>query len=162
MSSSGSPCSAPCGWDTVEVLSHLCPFPPHSFYKANHIQRFSYSRPFKRGPSDPDNEFAVSAGRGCQDPQQGGTGELGGPCKELRLQRRDREPWDGEGGSPVPMEVGAPHATGQPWVTQSDGRRVGSDCCSSHRTCGLSGQPSGQPIPCPASCAGSLSPPLKR
>uniref|UniRef100_A0A8C3DX06 Uncharacterized protein n=1 Tax=Corvus moneduloides TaxID=1196302 RepID=A0A8C3DX06_CORMO len=40
------------------VLSHLCPFPPHSFYKANHIQRFSYSRPFKRGPSDPDNEFA--------------------------------------------------------------------------------------------------------
>uniref|UniRef100_A0A8C3U446 Dedicator of cytokinesis 2 n=1 Tax=Catharus ustulatus TaxID=91951 RepID=A0A8C3U446_CATUS len=40
------------------VLSHLCPFPPHSFYKANHIQRFSYSRPFKRGPNDPDNEFA--------------------------------------------------------------------------------------------------------
>uniref|UniRef100_A0A8C3DW23 Uncharacterized protein n=1 Tax=Corvus moneduloides TaxID=1196302 RepID=A0A8C3DW23_CORMO len=29
-----------------------------NFYKANHIQRFSYSRPFKRGPSDPDNEFA--------------------------------------------------------------------------------------------------------
>uniref|UniRef100_A0A8C3Y0B4 Dedicator of cytokinesis 2 n=1 Tax=Catharus ustulatus TaxID=91951 RepID=A0A8C3Y0B4_CATUS len=29
-----------------------------NFYKANHIQRFSYSRPFKRGPNDPDNEFA--------------------------------------------------------------------------------------------------------
>ncbi|NWV68493.1 DOCK1 protein, partial [Malurus elegans] len=29
-----------------------------AFYKANHIQRFSYSRPFKRGPNDPDNEFA--------------------------------------------------------------------------------------------------------
>ncbi|XP_050829832.1 dedicator of cytokinesis protein 2-like isoform X1 [Serinus canaria] len=29
-----------------------------NFYKANHVQRFSYSRPFKRGPSDPDNEFA--------------------------------------------------------------------------------------------------------
>uniref|UniRef100_A0A803VZ75 Dedicator of cytokinesis 2 n=1 Tax=Ficedula albicollis TaxID=59894 RepID=A0A803VZ75_FICAL len=31
---------------------------PHSFYKSNHVQRFSYSRPFKRGPNDPDNEFA--------------------------------------------------------------------------------------------------------
>ncbi|XP_063257401.1 dedicator of cytokinesis protein 2-like [Prinia subflava] len=29
-----------------------------NFYKANHVQRFSYSRPFKRGPKDPDNEFA--------------------------------------------------------------------------------------------------------
>ncbi|NWV36779.1 DOCK2 protein, partial [Grantiella picta] len=29
-----------------------------NFYKANHVQRFSYSRPFKRGPNDPDNEFA--------------------------------------------------------------------------------------------------------
>ncbi|NXW47330.1 DOCK2 protein, partial [Nyctiprogne leucopyga] len=29
-----------------------------NFYKANHVQRFSYSRPFKKGPKDPDNEFA--------------------------------------------------------------------------------------------------------
>ncbi|NXM72510.1 DOCK2 protein, partial [Serilophus lunatus] len=29
-----------------------------NFYKANHVQQFSYSRPFKRGPKDPDNEFA--------------------------------------------------------------------------------------------------------
>ncbi|NXJ84132.1 DOCK2 protein, partial [Trogon melanurus] len=29
-----------------------------SFYKANHVQKFSYSRPFKKGPKDPDNEFA--------------------------------------------------------------------------------------------------------
>ncbi|NXK16776.1 DOCK2 protein, partial [Arenaria interpres] len=29
-----------------------------NFYKANHIQKFSYSRPFKKGPTDPDNEFA--------------------------------------------------------------------------------------------------------
>ncbi|XP_010221630.1 PREDICTED: dedicator of cytokinesis protein 2-like, partial [Tinamus guttatus] len=31
-----------------------------NFYKANHIQSFSYSRPFQKGPKDPDNEFAVS------------------------------------------------------------------------------------------------------
>ncbi|XP_064360000.1 dedicator of cytokinesis protein 2-like [Dromaius novaehollandiae] len=30
-----------------------------NFYKANHIQSFSYSRPFKKGPKDPDNEFAT-------------------------------------------------------------------------------------------------------
>ncbi|NXP51476.1 DOCK2 protein, partial [Heliornis fulica] len=30
-----------------------------NFYKANHVQRFSYSRPFKKGPKDPDNEFAT-------------------------------------------------------------------------------------------------------
>uniref|UniRef100_H9H1K8 Uncharacterized protein n=1 Tax=Meleagris gallopavo TaxID=9103 RepID=H9H1K8_MELGA len=29
-----------------------------NFYKANHVQKFSYSRPFKKGPKDPDNEFA--------------------------------------------------------------------------------------------------------
>ncbi|NXP20328.1 DOCK2 protein, partial [Scytalopus superciliaris] len=29
-----------------------------NFYKANHVQQFSYSRPFKSGPKDPDNEFA--------------------------------------------------------------------------------------------------------
>uniref|UniRef100_A0A8B9NDW9 Dedicator of cytokinesis protein 2 n=1 Tax=Accipiter nisus TaxID=211598 RepID=A0A8B9NDW9_9AVES len=30
-----------------------------NFYKANHVQKFSYSRPFKKGPKDPDNEFAT-------------------------------------------------------------------------------------------------------
>ncbi|XP_059577139.1 dedicator of cytokinesis protein 2 [Alligator mississippiensis] len=30
-----------------------------NFYKANHIQKFSYSRPFRKGPKDPDNEFAT-------------------------------------------------------------------------------------------------------
>ncbi|NXD71584.1 DOCK2 protein, partial [Eolophus roseicapillus] len=29
-----------------------------NFYRANHVQRFNYSRPFKKGPKDPDNEFA--------------------------------------------------------------------------------------------------------
>ncbi|XP_067401888.1 dedicator of cytokinesis protein 2-like [Emydura macquarii macquarii] len=30
-----------------------------NFYKANNIQKFSYSRPFRKGPKDPDNEFAT-------------------------------------------------------------------------------------------------------
>ncbi|XP_075772170.1 dedicator of cytokinesis protein 2-like isoform X2 [Pelodiscus sinensis] len=30
-----------------------------NFYKANNIQQFSYSRPFRKGPKDPDNEFAT-------------------------------------------------------------------------------------------------------
>ncbi|NXJ99781.1 DOCK2 protein, partial [Corythaixoides concolor] len=30
-----------------------------NFYKANHVQKFSYSRPFQKGPKDPDNEFAT-------------------------------------------------------------------------------------------------------
>uniref|UniRef100_A0A8B9PRX9 Dedicator of cytokinesis protein 2 n=1 Tax=Apteryx owenii TaxID=8824 RepID=A0A8B9PRX9_APTOW len=30
-----------------------------NFYKANHVQSFSYSRPFMKGPKDPDNEFAT-------------------------------------------------------------------------------------------------------
>nr|XP_014349533.1 PREDICTED: dedicator of cytokinesis protein 1-like [Latimeria chalumnae] len=30
-----------------------------NFYKANHVQRFSYSRPFRKGPKDPENEFAT-------------------------------------------------------------------------------------------------------
>ncbi|KAM9027371.1 dedicator of cytokinesis protein 2-like isoform 3-T3 [Ara ararauna] len=29
-----------------------------NFYRANHVQRFYYSRPFKKGPKDPHNEFA--------------------------------------------------------------------------------------------------------
>ncbi|GCC33624.1 hypothetical protein chiPu_0012094 [Chiloscyllium punctatum] len=28
------------------------------FFKANNVSKFSYSRPFRRGPKDPDNEFA--------------------------------------------------------------------------------------------------------
>lgn len=109
------------GWDTVGVLSHLCPFPPHSFYKANHVQRFSYSRPFKRGPNDPDNEFAVSTGRSWQDPQLGGTGELEGPCKVSRGETGDPQSWDGGGGGPVPTEVGAP----MPWGSQGMGEGRG-------------------------------------
>uniref|UniRef100_A0A8C3IKB1 Dedicator of cytokinesis 2 n=1 Tax=Chrysemys picta bellii TaxID=8478 RepID=A0A8C3IKB1_CHRPI len=30
-----------------------------NFYKANNVQQFSYSRPFRKGPKDPDNEFAT-------------------------------------------------------------------------------------------------------
>lgn len=32
-----------------------------SYYRANEVQQFSYSRPFRKGEKDPDNEFAVSA-----------------------------------------------------------------------------------------------------
>lgn len=31
-----------------------------SYYRANEVQQFSYSRPFRKGEKDPDNEFAVS------------------------------------------------------------------------------------------------------
>lgn len=31
-----------------------------SFYKSNYVQRFHYSRPVRKGPVDPNNEFAVS------------------------------------------------------------------------------------------------------
>nr|XP_033811011.1 dedicator of cytokinesis protein 2-like [Geotrypetes seraphini] len=30
-----------------------------NFYKANNVQKFSYSRPFRKGPKDPENEFAT-------------------------------------------------------------------------------------------------------
>ncbi|XP_078449223.1 dedicator of cytokinesis protein 1-like isoform X1 [Lampetra planeri] len=30
-----------------------------SFYKNNHVHKFSYSRPFRKGEKDPDNEFAT-------------------------------------------------------------------------------------------------------
>lgn len=30
-----------------------------SFYKSNYVQRFHYSRPVRKGPVDPNNEFAV-------------------------------------------------------------------------------------------------------
>lgn len=33
-----------------------------SFYKSNYVQRFHYSRPVRKGPVDPNNEFAVSDG----------------------------------------------------------------------------------------------------
>uniref|UniRef100_A0A8C2T3V7 Dedicator of cytokinesis protein 2-like n=1 Tax=Coturnix japonica TaxID=93934 RepID=A0A8C2T3V7_COTJA len=42
------------------LAAHPLPLLSCSFYKANHVQKFSYSRPFKKGPKDPDNEFAVS------------------------------------------------------------------------------------------------------
>lgn len=31
-----------------------------SFYKSNYVQRFHYSRPVRKGPVDPNNEFVVS------------------------------------------------------------------------------------------------------
>uniref|UniRef100_A0A669D3J8 Dedicator of cytokinesis 2 n=1 Tax=Oreochromis niloticus TaxID=8128 RepID=A0A669D3J8_ORENI len=31
-----------------------------NFYKSNYVQRFHYSRPVRKGPVDPNNEFAVS------------------------------------------------------------------------------------------------------
>lgn len=31
-----------------------------SYYRANEVQQFRYSRPFRKGEKDPDNEFAVS------------------------------------------------------------------------------------------------------
>lgn len=32
-----------------------------SYYRANEVQQFQYSRPFRKGEKDPDNEFAVSS-----------------------------------------------------------------------------------------------------
>lgn len=65
--------------------AHPLPLPSCSFYKANHVQKFSYSRPFKKGPKDPDNEFAVSAdgdpgvggGQSCRVPWGIGSAEEG-------------------------------------------------------------------------------------
>lgn len=37
-------------------------FTTSSFYKSNYVQRFHYSRPVRKGPVDPNNEFAVSYG----------------------------------------------------------------------------------------------------
>lgn len=31
-----------------------------SYYRANEVQQFRYSRPFRKGEKDPENEFAVS------------------------------------------------------------------------------------------------------
>ncbi|KFW85434.1 Dedicator of cytokinesis protein 2, partial [Manacus vitellinus] len=42
----------------VRLKGRIIPEQITNFYKANHVQQFSYSRPFKRGPNDPDNEFA--------------------------------------------------------------------------------------------------------
>ncbi|NXK42830.1 DOCK2 protein, partial [Piprites chloris] len=42
----------------VQLKSRIIPEQITNFYKANHVQQFSYSRPFKRGLNDPDNEFA--------------------------------------------------------------------------------------------------------
>ncbi|NWT06378.1 DOCK2 protein, partial [Mionectes macconnelli] len=42
----------------VRLKGRIIPEQITNFYKANHVQRFSYSRPFKRGLNDPDNEFA--------------------------------------------------------------------------------------------------------
>lgn len=49
------------------ITFHLClrissSFTTSSFYKSNYVQRFHYSRPVRKGPVDPNNEFAVSYG----------------------------------------------------------------------------------------------------
>lgn len=31
-----------------------------SYYRANEVQQFTHSRPFRKGEKDPENEFAVS------------------------------------------------------------------------------------------------------
>lgn len=31
----------------------------HSYYRTNEVDQFQYSRPFRKGEKDPDNEFAV-------------------------------------------------------------------------------------------------------
>lgn len=31
-----------------------------SYYRTNEVDQFQYSRPFRKGEKDPDNEFAVS------------------------------------------------------------------------------------------------------
>uniref|UniRef100_A0A8C4V365 Dedicator of cytokinesis protein 2 n=1 Tax=Falco tinnunculus TaxID=100819 RepID=A0A8C4V365_FALTI len=59
----GSPaqsgCTRPGRGHNRGPLPCSAPSLPCSFYKANHVQKFSYSRPFKKGPKDPDNEFAT-------------------------------------------------------------------------------------------------------
>lgn len=42
-------------WTLPHSSSTIC-----SFYKSNYVQRFHYSRPVRKGPVDPNNEFAVS------------------------------------------------------------------------------------------------------
>ncbi|XP_030252453.1 dedicator of cytokinesis 2 isoform X3 [Sparus aurata] len=37
-----------------------CPDQIINFYKSNYVQRFHYSRPVRKGPVDPNNEFAIS------------------------------------------------------------------------------------------------------
>ncbi len=45
----------------VKLLSHYCPSLFFlSYYRTNEVDQFQYSRPFRKGEKDPDNEFAVS------------------------------------------------------------------------------------------------------
>lgn len=92
-----------CGWmpplcamsDARGPLPRLAPSFSCSFYKANHIQKFSYSRPFKKGPKDPDNEFAV---REAGTPL-GGAGRAGGAMRNGVSRGRRMQ---GRQGSPIP------------------------------------------------------------
>lgn len=44
-----------------KVLTHRCPLLfSCSYYRHNEVDQFQYSRPFRKGEKDPDNEFAVS------------------------------------------------------------------------------------------------------
>lgn len=48
----------------MQVLAtHRCPLLRCcSYYRTNEVDQFQYSRPFRKGEKDPDNEFAVSFG----------------------------------------------------------------------------------------------------
>lgn len=45
----------------VRALTRRCPSLFFcSYYRTNEVDQFQYSRPFRKGEKDPDNEFAVS------------------------------------------------------------------------------------------------------
>uniref|UniRef100_A0A673W5Q7 Dedicator of cytokinesis 2 n=1 Tax=Salmo trutta TaxID=8032 RepID=A0A673W5Q7_SALTR len=54
----------------LEIPPHLknkpVPDQINNFYKSNYVQRFHYSRPVRRGPVDPNNEFVVSHSLPCK------------------------------------------------------------------------------------------------
>ncbi|XP_067377259.1 dedicator of cytokinesis protein 5 isoform X2 [Channa argus] len=44
----------------VKLLTHCCPsLCSCSYYRTNEVDQFQYSRPFRKGEKDPDNEFAT-------------------------------------------------------------------------------------------------------
>lgn len=51
------------GFIVLEPKRSLSPVPlllSCSYYRTNEVDQFQYSRPFRKGEKDPDNEFAVS------------------------------------------------------------------------------------------------------
>lgn len=43
----------------ISFLAYFIALFPYSFYTVNEVQKFQYSRPFRKGEKDPENEFAV-------------------------------------------------------------------------------------------------------